>query len=170
MIAASKTEIRLGGPLGRMYGRQHSAVLDPNTPAEALRWLFSQLPGSRRYFAQAHERGIEFAIFRGKGATLENIGMDQLREPAGGAICIMPVIEGAKSGEVLQTIVGVVLVIVDFVASGKGNEDDKLTLQVLRSKWDSIASEVTKVKNVASFLMLTYKGVELIANHIHTPG
>lgn len=110
------TEIRLGSTLGKRYGRSHRVSLSTKTPAEAMRWLLANFPAAHEYFAKAHLRGIEFAVFRGRGKHRENIGKDQLVEPAGDCIHIMPVHAGAKNG-VLQTILGVVLIVVGAFVS-----------------------------------------------------
>lgn len=114
------THIILPGVLGKRYGRSHFAYLDTNTPAEAFRWLFSNFAGAKEFFATASERGIEFAIFRGKGKHAENLRYEQLGEPAGDTIRIAPVHSGAKNSGVLQTIVGVVLIVVGAMTSWTG--------------------------------------------------
>lgn len=64
------TTIRLYGTMGRLFGRVHKVWLDSNTPAEAVRYLCSQYPAARAYLTQAKDKGVGFAVFRGK----ENIG------------------------------------------------------------------------------------------------
>lgn len=108
---ASFTEIKLLSTLGKRYGRTHSVQLSTKTPGEAIRWLTVNFPGAKQYMAQAHLKGITFAIFRGRGNARENIGRDQLGEPGGDCITIMPVVMGSKAG-LLQTILGVVLIVV----------------------------------------------------------
>lgn len=111
------TEIRLGSTLGKKYGRSHWVNLSTKTPGEAVKWLNTMFPETRQFMATAHLRGLEFAIFRGRGEHRENIGRDQLVEPAGDCIHIMPVHAGAKSG-VLQTVLGVILIVAGaFVAA-----------------------------------------------------
>lgn len=105
------TEIRLTSHLGKKFGRSHQVLLTTKTTNEAMRWLLANFPLARSYFATAHERGITFAIFRGRGDHKENIGRDQLSEPAGDCITISPVLMGSKAG-LLQTILGVVLIVV----------------------------------------------------------
>ncbi|BDU22042.1 tail assembly protein [Dyella sp. GSA-30] len=77
-----------------------------------MQWIQSQFRDARSFFANAHRQGMEFAVFRGKGASRENIGIEQLKEPAGGTITFVPIIKGSKNGGVLQTILGVILVVV----------------------------------------------------------
>lgn len=99
--------IRLYGVLGSKFGRVHRAALDTNTPAEAMRYLRSQFPGIDAYLLGAKDKGIGFAVFRGK----ENIAEDQLGEPVGNDdIRIAPIIMGSKNGGIFNIILGAVLV------------------------------------------------------------
>lgn len=108
------TTIRLYGAMGARFGRVHRPHLDNNTPAEAVRYLRSQFPGIDAYLVGAKDRGVGFAVFRGK----ENIGKDQLEEPVGNDdIRIAPIIMGSKNGGVFQIIVGIVLVLVGSFAT-----------------------------------------------------
>lgn len=113
------TEIRLTGTLGKRYGKSHRTYLDTKTPSEAMRWLLANFPAARAYFATAHTKGITFAVFRGRGEHKENIGRDQLIEPAGDCVTIAPVLMGSKAG-LLQTIIGVVLIAVGALTSVYG--------------------------------------------------
>jgi predicted phage tail protein len=112
--SAAMTEIKLLSTLGKRYGRTHRVQLSTKTPSEAIRWLTVNFPGAKQYFAQAHTKGITFAIFRGRGAARENIGLEQLSEPAGDCITIAPVTMGAKAG-VLQTVIGIILIAADVI-------------------------------------------------------
>jgi len=112
------TEIRLLGTLGKRYGRTHFVHLDTKTPAEAGAWLCSQFPAARDFLVNAASKGIEFAVFRGRGAHRENIGIEQLKEPGGDCITFAPIHVGSKSGGALTTIVGAVLVVIGFAISG----------------------------------------------------
>jgi predicted phage tail protein len=112
------TTIRLSGPLGKRFGRTFRLHLDTKTPAEAVRALCAMLDGFKAYLSSAADRGVEFAIFRGRGEHEENIGYEQLREPGGADIRIAQVHAGAKNGGVLQTVVGAVLVVIGLAISG----------------------------------------------------
>lgn len=104
--------IRLYGKLGARFGRVHRLAVA--NAAEAARALCVLLPGFKQELATSEERGIRYAVFVGK----ENVGEDRLHEPPGGQdIRIAPVLHGSKRGGVLQTIVGVVLVVVGAVIS-----------------------------------------------------
>lgn len=100
--------------MGVRFGRVHRAHLDTNTPAEAVRYLCSQFPAARAYLTGAKDKGVGFAVFRGK----ENIGADNLKEPVGSDdIRIAPIVMGSKNGGVFQIIVGIVLVLVGSFAT-----------------------------------------------------
>lgn len=112
------TTIILSGQMRKRFGRSFQLHLDTKTPAEAIRALCTMVDGFRQFLMDGMDRGIEFAIWRGEGAHAENIGKEQMREPAGSVIRIAPVHAGAKNGGVLTTIVGAVLVFIGFAISG----------------------------------------------------
>ncbi|WP_426805399.1 tail assembly protein [Stenotrophomonas sp. SrG] len=100
----------LSGPLGREFGREFRLAV--NSPAEAVRALCIMVPGFQQFLAKAKDRGLEFAVFIGR----QNLGVHQLKDPPGkDVIRIAPVLVGAKRGGVLQTIVGVVLIVIGAV-------------------------------------------------------
>ncbi|WP_242898929.1 tail assembly protein [Stenotrophomonas maltophilia] len=102
--------VRLYGQLGSRFGR--SFRLAVNSPAEAVRALCAVLPGFQQYLARAKENGMAFAVFVGK----QNLTKDQLQDPPGNEdIRIAPVLLGSKRGGVLQTIIGVVLIVISYV-------------------------------------------------------
>ncbi len=102
--------VRLYGQLGSRFGR--SFRLAVNSPAEAVRALCAILPGFQQYLARAKENGMAFAVFVGK----QNLTKDQLQDPPGNEdIRIAPVLLGSKRGGVLQTIIGVVLIVISYV-------------------------------------------------------
>lgn len=109
------TFVKLSGDAGRRFGREFKLHLETKTPSEAIRALCAVVSGFREYLANASSRGIEFALWRGKGTSEENIGVRNLREPAGGAIRIAPVHAGAKNGGFIQTIVGGALIGISFI-------------------------------------------------------
>ncbi|WP_205299991.1 MULTISPECIES: tail assembly protein [unclassified Pantoea] len=98
------TNVVLYGKL-RQFGR--SFRLSVRSPAEAIRALCIQVPGFERYMAEAKSQGIEFAIFRGD----RNLGEKELGFVGAGDIRIAPVITGSKRAGLLQTIIGVVIVV-----------------------------------------------------------
>lgn len=112
MSAKLKT-VKLYGPMRRRFGREFELCV--SSPAEAIRALCVQIPGFKQYLMQAKDNGLTFALFIGK----RNITQDGLHDPAGNdEIRIAPIIEGSKRGGVLQTIIGVVLIVVGVVVTG----------------------------------------------------
>ena len=111
MSAAVLREVRLYGDLGRQFGRVfHLAVA---TPREAARALCAVLPGFERMFLGRDGRQA-YHVFVGRRSARRDIAAEQVEEPLGAAdpIRFVPVIAGAKRGGVLQTILGVILVVV----------------------------------------------------------
>ncbi|CCH10852.1 Phage tail assembly protein I [Stenotrophomonas maltophilia D457] len=103
------------GKLGARFGRRFRLAV--NSPAEAVHALCTMLPGFQQYLMGAKAKGMEFAVFNGR----QNLSRDQLHDPPGqDDIRIAPVLVGSKRGGVLQTIVGVVLIVVGAVASAWG--------------------------------------------------
>ena len=100
--------IRLCGAL-RQFGKEYR--LSVRTPAEAIKALCIQVPGLERFISSAKAKGLEFAVFRGK----RNIGEGELGYHGRGEIKIVPVITGSKRAGLLQTIVGVVMIIASFI-------------------------------------------------------
>lgn len=99
--------IRLYGKLGARFGRKFRLAV--NSPAEAVHALCVMLPGFQQYLMGAKSKGMEFAVFNGK----QNLTKEQLRDPPGADdIRIAPVLVGSKRGGILQTILGIVLIVV----------------------------------------------------------
>lgn len=67
---ASMTGIRLGGFLGKKYGKKHSFLLDRGDPKEAAKALDANYPGFARDLIEAESRGLRFAVFK-NGKTSE---------------------------------------------------------------------------------------------------
>lgn len=106
-MASEIKTIRLHGALGKKFGAKHRFAVA--SPAEAVRALCAMIPGIQQYFMEAKDHGMEFAVFSGK----RNLSLDEVRYPSGDdEIKFVPIIQGAKSGGAIMTIVGAVLVIV----------------------------------------------------------
>lgn len=98
--------VRLYGILGHLFGRYHEFVV--NSPAEAIGALCNLIDGFEEFLYGAKDRGLTFGVFTGK----RNIEAKQLRHPSGqDEIRIAPVVIGNKRQGLLQTIIGVVLVV-----------------------------------------------------------
>lgn len=99
--------IRLYGLLGARFGRKFRLAV--SNPAEAVRALCVLLPGFQQYLMGAKAKGMEFAVFVGR----QNLSKEQLHDPPGSDdIRIAPVLVGSKRGGILQTILGIVLIVV----------------------------------------------------------
>jgi predicted phage tail protein len=99
--------VRLYGTLVRRFGREFKVVA--GSAAEAVDALCYLLPGFKQFLATAHGRGMKFAVFYGR----ENLSKEQLQDPPGNAVIrIAPVLTGSKRNGVLQTILGIVLIVV----------------------------------------------------------
>ncbi|MBF8793491.1 tail assembly protein [Pseudomonas monteilii] len=100
------TRIRLGGFVGKKYGKKHSFLLDRGDPKEAAKALDANHPGFARDLIEAEGRGLRFAVFKnGKNISEDELDMGGARE-----LWFVPVIAGSKRAGFLQTIVGAVLV------------------------------------------------------------
>ncbi|MEQ5054330.1 tail assembly protein [Klebsiella michiganensis] len=105
------TRIELSGVPGKIFGKVHHRLI--GTIHEAGIALAATLPGFEKFMLNSKERGLTFAVFRGK----KNIGKDDLGFPVTGeTISIVPVVIGSKKAGILQTILGAVLVVVGAVA------------------------------------------------------
>ncbi|HDX8940033.1 tail assembly protein [Klebsiella michiganensis] len=104
------TRIELSGVPGKIFGKVHHRLI--GTIHEAGIALAATLPGFEKFMLNSKERGLTFAVFRGK----KNIGKDDLGFPVTGeTIRIVPVVIGSKKAGVLQTILGAVLVVVGVI-------------------------------------------------------
>ena len=115
---ALKTQtVVLSGSLARLVGqREHSIYTEPGSSLRSMMGYFRQFPGFERHMTESAARGMRYAVFVGK----QNIGEGDLDKPTGRAVIrIVPVLAGSKRAGLLQTIVGVVLIVASFfVAPG----------------------------------------------------
>ncbi|WP_397450864.1 tail assembly protein [Pseudomonas sp. NA-150] len=102
------TTIKLYGVL-RRFGRRFDLAV--RSPAEAVRALCVQIPGFEKFLSSSKEKGVEYAVFRGK----QNLAEGELGFHGKGEIRIAPVIAGSKRGGALQTVIGAVLIVVGLV-------------------------------------------------------
>lgn len=105
--------VRLYGVLGARFGRVHRLVV--NSAAEAVHALSVQLQGFEQFFYEAKDRGMVFAVFHGR----RNIGQEELGHPPGRVeIRIAPVVAGSKKAGLVQTVIGVALIVAATVVTG----------------------------------------------------
>ncbi|MGE8051734.1 tail assembly protein [Pseudomonas monteilii] len=109
-----KTKIRLGGFLGKKYGKHHHFLLERGDAKEAAKALDANYPGFARDLADAEGRGLRFAVFKNG----KNIGEGDLDRGGARELWFVPVIHGSKRGGLLQTVLGVALIVAASFASG----------------------------------------------------
>lgn len=106
------SQIELGGPLGKLFGKTHHRLI--SKVSEAGIALAKTIPGFESYMISSKSRGLTFAIFKGK----KNIGKDDLGFPVTGEVIrIVPVIIGSKKAGLLQTILGAVIIAASAIGS-----------------------------------------------------
>lgn len=111
---APKTKIRLGGFLGKKYGKHHHFLLERGDAKEAAKALDANYPGFARDLADAEGRGLRFAVFKNG----KNIGEGDLDRGGARELWFVPVIHGSKRGGLLQTVLGVALIVAASFATG----------------------------------------------------
>lgn len=111
---APKTKIRLGGFLGKKYGKHHHFLLDRGDAREATKALDANYPGFARDLAGSETKGLRFAIFKnGRNISEGELDLGGARE-----LWFVPVIHGSKRGGLLQTVLGVALIVAASFATG----------------------------------------------------
>ncbi|WP_165667901.1 tail assembly protein [Metapseudomonas otitidis] len=99
--------ILLSGRLARLFGREHRRQLDTGSTWEAFSALRNTIPGFREEIERAARHGQRYAIFRNRRNVAEGeFDIGGTRE-----IRIVPVLVGSKRGGILQTIIGVVMIV-----------------------------------------------------------
>ena len=111
---APKTRIILGGFLGKKYGKEYNLLLGRGDPREAVRALDANFPGFAKDIADAQLKGLRFAVFKNG----KNIGEDQLDLGGARELKFVPVVQGSKRAGILQTIVGIALIIASPFTGG----------------------------------------------------
>ena len=105
--------LRLKGVAAKKFGKIHRFhVADIR---EMLRAMCSQVPGFKQYMSNAHHNGVRFAFFRDG----DNMGVEEFEfTSTASEFTMMPVIEGAKQGGVLQVVIGAVALVAAFFTAG----------------------------------------------------
>lgn len=111
---APKTKIRLGGFLGKKYGKHHHFLLERGDAKEATKALDANYPGFARDLIEAEGRGLRFAVFKNG----KNIGEGDLDRGGARELWFVPVIHGSKRGGLLQTVLGVALIVAASFTTG----------------------------------------------------
>lgn len=108
-------EIRLYGVLGRRFGRVHRLAV--GSAREAVQALAVVVPGFARHLLEHNEPGYQVFLDKRGGRAVSE---DRLDAPVSGreAICIVPVVAGAKRGGLAQVILGAALLFFAPYAAG----------------------------------------------------
>ena len=109
-------EVRLYGVLGSRFGRVHQLAV--RSGAEAIHALCVMVPGFRRFLRLSEERGLTFAVFRGR----QNLPQEELSMSCDSTepIRIAPIVIGSKGVGLFAAIAGVVMIAVGLY-SGQWN-------------------------------------------------
>lgn len=106
-------KVKLHGILREKFGSEFE--LDVESVAEAVRALCILVQGFESFMANAHLQGIKFAVYLDD----RNISEDELCfATKSSVIRISPIIDGAKSGGIIQIVVGVVMIAAAFFTGG----------------------------------------------------
>lgn len=106
-------KVKLHGILREKFGSEFE--LDVESVAEAVRALCILVQGFESFMANAHLQGVKFAVYLDD----RNISEDELCfATKSSVIRISPVIDGAKSGGIIQIVVGVVMIAAAFFTGG----------------------------------------------------
>ncbi|WP_447777060.1 tail assembly protein [Pseudomonas chlororaphis] len=110
----TKTRILLSGSAAKLFGREHTYELSTGDVREAVKAIDVNHPGFARYLATAKQMGLEFAVFRNR----RNVDEKELALCGAKEIRIVPVVCGSKRAGLLQTIIGVALIIASPFTNG----------------------------------------------------
>lgn len=102
-----KTRIYLSGSLARKFFRFKDYQLDSGCAWEGFKALKNTVDGFAEEIARLGRLGMRFAVFRNR----KNVGQDGFEMGGAREIRIVPVIAGAKRAGILQTVLGVALIV-----------------------------------------------------------
>ena len=99
--------VMLYGVLGARFGRVHHLAVA--SPSEAVHALCVKIPGFKRFLRLSEERGLTYAVFRGKKNLSES--EIEMRQDSVEPIRIAPIVIGSKGGGLFATIAGLALMV-----------------------------------------------------------
>lgn len=114
IIYTPVTTIKLSGSLAQKFGRLHRRVIDSGSTWEVFQALKATLQGFEDEIKRLDRLGLRFAVFRNR----KNVGPDDFSRAGTREIRIVPIISGSKRGGLLQTVIGVALIVAATVATG----------------------------------------------------
>jgi predicted phage tail protein len=99
--------VMLYGVLGARFGRVHHLAVA--SCGEAVHALCVKIPGFKRFLRFSEERGLTYAVFRGK----RNLNTNEIamRQETVEPIRIAPIVIGSKGGGLFATIAGLALMV-----------------------------------------------------------
>ncbi|MEC4874024.1 tail assembly protein [Pseudomonas sp. NC26] len=107
VINQIRTTVEMSGPLGKRFPGERQYQLDTGSTNEVFSALRITLDGFTEEIKRLDALGMRFAIYRNG----KNIGEDELGRGGTRRVRIVPVIAGSKRAGLLQTIVGIALLI-----------------------------------------------------------
>lgn len=107
VINPIRTTVEMSGPLGKRFPGERQYQLDTGSTNEVFSALRATLDGFTQEIKRLDALGMRFAIYRNG----KNIGEDELGRGGTRRLRIVPVIAGSKRAGLLQTIVGIALLI-----------------------------------------------------------
>ncbi|HDS1811593.1 tail assembly protein [Pseudomonas juntendi] len=104
---ASMTTIKLSGSLAKRFGRTHRRQIDSGETWEVFKALKATLHGFEEEIRRLDRLGLRFAVFRNR----KNVGQDDFSRGGTREVRIVPVVAGSKRGGLLQTVIGIALIV-----------------------------------------------------------
>lgn len=114
IVYSPVTMIKLSGSMAKKFGRNHLRVLDSGSTWEIFQALKVTLAGFEDEVRRLDAKGLRFAIFRNR----KNVGVEDFDRAGTREVRIVPVVNGSKRAGILQTVLGVALVVAASFATG----------------------------------------------------
>lgn len=114
IVYSPMTVIKLSGSLAQKFGRIHRRQVGSGDTWEVFRALNVTIEGFEDEIKRLDRLGLRFAIFRNR----KNVGLDEFGRGGAKEIRIVPVVEGSKRAGLLQTVLGVILIVLSPFTNG----------------------------------------------------
>jgi predicted phage tail protein len=116
MHQPTMTTIQLTGSLAKKFFRTKDYLLGSESCNEAFSALRATIDGFSEEIKRLDRLGMRFAIYRNK----KNVGEKDFQIGGTRVIKIVPVVQGAKRGGILQTVLGAVIIAVGVYSQQPG--------------------------------------------------
>lgn len=113
---ATMTTIQLTGSLAKKFFRTKDYLLGSESCNEAFSALRATIDGFTEEIKRLDRLGMRFAVYRNK----RNVGEKDFQIGGTRVIKIVPVVQGAKRGGILQTVLGAVIIAVGVYSQQPG--------------------------------------------------